>query len=136
MISKTKNNLTTTVILRQLFPYLWLKDWKMRLFVVLSIVLMLATTAAMTGLPLILKAIINYLSHTDNAVYNGSVLLIGYGALWTATQLLIQIRSLLLAKPLEHAMHLLNLHAFDHVLSLSARFHAEHKTGSILSAIE
>lgn len=134
----TPTPITLRTALRKLTPYLWLKDRRMRLSVLLALVFMLATTAAMTALPLILKAIVNYLSRTKEptSIYYGSLLLISYGVLWTATQLLIQIRSLLLARPLERAVHLLNIHAFDHVLSLSARFHAEHKTGSILSAIE
>ena len=64
------------------------------------------------------------------------VILIAYGLLWTISQIILQLRAIVLYRSLEHSMRLLALKIFDHLLKLSLRFHLDRKTGAITTAIE
>ena len=64
------------------------------------------------------------------------VILIGYGLLWTMSQIILQVRAIVLYRSLERSMRLLAMHIFDHLLKLSLRFHLDRKTGAITTAIE
>lgn len=90
------------------------------------------------SLPLFFRKIVNSLSACTpkDPIYLISMLLVGYGILWTLSQIITQLRAIVLYRSLEHSMRLLAMRVFNHLLSLSLRFHLDRKTGAITTAIE
>lgn len=121
-----------------LLPFLWVDDWRLRIRVMLSLVFTAIMILLHVSLPLFFRKIVNSLSACtpQDPVYLISMLLVGYGILWTVSQIITQLRAIVLYRSLEHSMRLLAMKVFTHLLSLSQRFHLDRKTGAITTAIE
>lgn len=120
----------------KLYPYLWPKDSGIRFRLLLSVLLLLATIALNVGVPLILRQVINVISSQSSAVLLAEALLIAYGVAWTLSKGMDQLRLIAINRVIERGMRLICLNTFNHLISLSFRFHAMRKTGSLLSAID
>ncbi len=118
-------------ILFKLTPYLWPKDWKIRLRLVTAIFLLLATIALNVSVPLILKQVINILSTQPTALIFAELLLIAYSVVWTLSKITDQLRLTVMNRVIERGTRLLCLKVFDHLMSLSLSFHSSKKTGAI-----
>lgn len=118
--------------------FLWVPDWKMRFRVILSLIFTCIMIALHVSLPLFFRKIVNALSACTpkDPIYFISMLLVGYGILWTLSQIITQLRAIVLYRSLEHSMRLLAMRVFNHLLTLSQRFHLDRKTGAIATAIE
>lgn len=125
-------------LIMSILPFLWVKDWKMRIRVIFSLVFTAIMIALHVSLPLFFRKIVNALSACTpkDPIYFISMLLIGYGILWTLSQIITQLRAIVLYRSLEQSMRLLAMRVFNHLLSLSLRFHLDRKTGAIATAIE
>lgn len=119
-------------------PFIWVDNWGMRFRVLLSLLFTAAMIALHVSLPLFFRKIVNSLSACTpkDPIYFISMLLVGYGILWTVSQIITQLRAIVLYRSLEHSMRLLAMKVFNHLLSLSLRFHLDRKTGAITTAIE
>lgn len=125
-------------LIMSILPFLWVKDWKMRIRVIFSLIFTAIMIALHVSLPLFFRKIVNALSACipKDPIYFISMLLIGYGILWTLSQIITQLRAIVLYRSLEQSMRLLAMRVFNHLLSLSLRFHLDRKTGAIATAIE
>ena len=124
-------------LLIKLFPFLWVEQWAMRARVIVSLFFTACMIVLNISLPLFFRTIVNSLSLcSPHPIKFISFILIGYGLLWTISQIILQLRAIVLYRSLEHSMHLLALRVFDHLLRLSLRFHLDRKTGAITTAIE
>lgn len=127
--SKTKSSIS---IIIELFPYLW----SMRARLIIASIFTVASIALTLSIPLIFKHIINMLvNKNDSSQFLITIILIGYGICWTFNQLIQHFRSLVIFRLLERGSRLLSLKIFDHVLSLSLRFHMARRTGALTSYI-
>lgn len=125
-------------LIMSVLPFLWVNDWGLRIRLILSLIFTAIMIALHVSLPLFFRKIVNSLSACSpkDPIYFISMLLVGYGILWTVSQIITQLRAIVLYRSLEHSMRLLAMKVFNHLLSLSLRFHLDRKTGAITTAIE
>ncbi len=127
----------TIRLLVYVLPFLWGDTWKTKIRVIISLLFTAVMILLNVSLPLFFRAIVNALSQCGTGpVYPITLILISYGFLWMLSQIIMQVRAIVLYRSLEHSMRLLALHIFDHLLKLSLRFHLDRKTGAITTAIE
>lgn len=89
------------------------------------------------SIPIILKHIVESFSLVNKHVnFQVTLLLLAYGIIWTLTQAILQLRQILMFKPLESSIRILSLKLFDHLHSLSVKFHLDKRTGAIIGALE
>jgi ATP-binding cassette subfamily B protein len=119
-------------VLRALWPYVAAHRHRVALAAGLLIVAKLATVAV----PIVLKLIIDHLSHPEQLYAVPIFLLLGYAALRFAGTLFGELRDLAFAPVSHHAMADFHQRAFAHLLRLSARFHAQRETGRLARDIE
>lgn len=120
-----------------LLPFLWVKDTTIRISIVASLCGTLFTICFNTCLPLLFKNIINHFVadiSTDGLIIQ--LLCISYGCAWVFNQVIQQLGFVCSVKALERGMRMLNLRIFEHLQSLSMRFHLDKKTGGITNAID
>lgn len=120
----------------QLAPYLWPKDRGIRLRLIASFVLLLATVALNIGVPLILRHVIDVISTPVSMKLLAVLLLMVYGLAWTLSRAMNQLCMIPMNRVIERGMRLFCLSIFDHLMRLSLRYHASRKTGEILSIID
>ena len=118
-------------------PFLWVKDTAIRIGIIASLLFTVFTIFFNTCIPLLFKSIINHCA--ADVVPDGAliqVLFISYGAAWILNQAVQQLGFICIVRALERGMRMLNLRIFEHLQSLSMRFHLDKKTGSITNAID
>lgn len=120
----------------KLYPYIWPSDRIIRLRVLAAIFLLLTTIALNVGVPLILRRVIDLISSPFSTLFMAEILLIAYGVVWTLSKLTDKLRFVVFIRVVERGMRLLCLNVFNHLISLSFRFHASRKTGALLSTID
>ncbi|QXL83490.1 ABC transporter ATP-binding protein/permease [Comamonas sp. NLF-1-9] len=122
--------------LSRLLPYLWQYKWR----VAAAIAFMLAAKLANVGVPLLLKELIDAMdvkSASAAALLVVPVgLLLAYGGLRLATSLFNELRELVFSKATHGAARSIALATFEHLHSLSLRFHLERQTGGMTRDIE
>lgn len=124
-------------LLFRLLPFIWGDTWRIHIRVVASLIFTAMMIVLNVSLPLLFRKIVDALSAcTPQPISYLSLILIGYGLLWTISQIILQVRAIVLYRSLERSMRLLALRIFDHLLKLSLRFHLDRKTGAITTAIE
>lgn len=125
-------------LILSILPFLWVNDLNLRVRVILSLIFTGIMIGLHVSLPLFFRKIVNSLSACTpkDPIIFVSLLLIGYGILWTVSQIITHLRAIVLFRSLEHSMRLLAMKVFNHLLSLSLRFHLDRKTGAIATAIE
>lgn len=135
---KQNERFKSAKLIMSILPFLWVNNWGMRFRVILSLIFTGIMIALHVSLPLFFRKIVNSLSACTpkDPIYFISMLLVGYGILWTVSQIITQLRAIVLYRSLEHSMRLLAIKVFNHLLSLSLRFHLDRKTGAITTAIE
>ena len=127
---------TDWATLGQLLPYLWAYRGR----VLLALACLVVAKAANVAVPLLLKQLVDSLSISTGdprAVLVVPVgLLLAYGALRLSTSLFTELRELVFAKATEGASRSISLQVFQHLHSLSLRFHLERQTGGMTRDIE
>jgi len=120
--------------IRTLIPYLWNFKWR----VVFALACLIGAKMANVGVPLVFKGIIDSLSLPPNQ----SLLLVplgllgAYAALRFSTSLFTELRELVFARVTQRAVRNIALQVFEHLHSLSLRFHLERQTGGLTRDIE
>jgi ATP-binding cassette, subfamily B, heavy metal transporter len=122
--------------LKKLLPYVW--QWRYR--VALALACLIAAKVANVGVPLLLKSLVDALAlkpGDPQAVLVVPVaLLIGYGALRLSITLFTELREFLFYPVAARIARRVGLETFDHLLSLSLRFHLERQTGGVSRDID
>ncbi|MEI7463906.1 MAG: ABC transporter ATP-binding protein/permease [Burkholderiales bacterium] len=122
--------------LKKLLPYVW--QWRYR--VALALACLIAAKVANVGVPLLLKSLVDALAlkpGDPQAVLVVPVaLLIGYGALRLSITLFTELREFLFYPVAARIARRIGLETFDHLLSLSLRFHLERQTGGVSRDID
>jgi ABC-type transport system involved in Fe-S cluster assembly fused permease/ATPase subunit len=119
----------------KLLPYLW----QYRFRVLLALAFMLAAKLANVGVPVLLKSIVDALtplSGAEAALIVPIALVFGYGLLRLSTTLFTELRELTFARVTARAVRTIALQVFNHLHSLSLRFHLERQTGGLTRDIE
>ncbi len=120
--------------LQRLLPYLWHYKWR----VLAALSFMVAAKLANVGVPLLLKHLIDAM--TPNPAQPLLVvpvaLLVVYGVLRLSASAFTELRELVFAKATQGAARQIALETFQHLHSLSLRFHLERQTGGMTRDIE
>lgn len=122
--------------LKRLLPYLWEYKWR----VAIALAFMVGAKLANVSVPIVLKHLIDSLTLKPGDAAAVLVvpagLLLGYGALRLSTTLFTELRELVFAKATQGAARSIALQTFEHLHSLSLRFHLERQTGGMTRDIE
>jgi ATP-binding cassette, subfamily B, heavy metal transporter len=122
---------------RKLAPYLWPRDWDLRIRVLLSLACLIAAKAIAVYVPLLYKGAVDRLSSGRATVIVLPVaLVVAYGVARVGAQLFAELRDAVFAKVGQRAVRQLALATFRHLHALSLRFHLERQTGGLSRAIE
>ncbi len=119
-------------VIRSLVPYLL--EFKGR--VVAVIVLLVLAKLANVVVPLALKEIVDDMGKPQAMLTIPVFLIIGYGLLRLFSTLFGELRDALFAKVTQRAIRRVALQVFEHLHSLSLRFHLERQTGGVSRDIE
>ncbi|MDD4910715.1 MAG: ABC transporter ATP-binding protein/permease [Sideroxydans sp.] len=119
-------------VIRSLVPYLL--EFKTR--VAFVIVLLVLAKLANVVVPLALKEIVDAVSQPKAMLVLPVFLIIGYGLLRLFSTLFGELRDALFAKVTQRAIRRVAAQVFEHLHSLSLRFHLERQTGGVSRDIE
>jgi ATP-binding cassette subfamily B protein len=122
-----------------LMPYLWPRDWGLRMRVALSLICLALGIVATAYFPLLMGEVTNQLAvKPAAALAMGTTMALvgGYVAARILMQAFSQLRDGVFAKVLYHAMREVAVQTFAHIHTLSLRFHLERKTGGLSRVID
>jgi ATP-binding cassette subfamily B protein len=123
---------------KTLLPYLW--AWKGRVVFALSCLLL--AKVANVAVPMVFKDIIDSFTLPGANKLEQAVLLVPlgllavYGALRFSTVLFTELREIFFARVTQRAVRTITLQVFEHLHSLSLRFHLDRQTGGLTRDIE
>ncbi|MBK9021617.1 MAG: ABC transporter ATP-binding protein/permease [Sulfuritalea sp.] len=123
---------------KTLLPYLW--AWKGR--VVFALTCLLLAKLTNVGVPLVFKDIIDAFTQPGTGKLEQAVLVVplgllaAYGALRFSTVLFTELREIFFARVTQRAVRTITLQVFEHLHSLSLRFHLDRQTGGLTRDIE
>jgi ATP-binding cassette, subfamily B, heavy metal transporter len=127
---------SVTATLRKLLPYVW--QWRWRVLFALGC--LVAAKLANVGVPLVLKALVDALDLKAGdpraLLVVPAGLILAYGALRLSVTLFTELREFLFYPVAARVARQVALQTFEHLLSLSLRFHLERQTGGISRDIE
>ena len=136
MSSGTQSRKSVGSILRKLLVYLWSDDWSVRLRVLAALLFVVATILLNLSIPIIFKKIIDLFSScTVIPVRFVQFLFVIYGATWALSKVTQQAREIVLARVLARGIRRLSIAIFDHLHTLSLRFHLDRRTGVIAAIL-
>ena len=115
-----------------LFPYL--REFKGR--VLLAFVLLVGAKLAAVAVPLLLKDVVDALNKPHAVLVLPLGLIIGYGLLRFSSTVFSDLRDVVFGRVTQRAIRRVGLAVFEHLHSLSLRFHLERQTGGISRDIE
>jgi ATP-binding cassette subfamily B protein len=119
-------------VIRSLLPYLL--EFKGRVTAV--ILLLVLAKLANVVVPLALKEIVDAMGKPQAMLAIPVLLIVGYGLLRLFSTLFGELRDALFAKVTQRAIRRVALQVFEHLHSLSLRFHLERQTGGVSRDIE
>ncbi len=118
--------------LRSLIPYLLEFKWR----VVVAMSLLVFSKLANVSVPLVLKEIIDAMDKTKSVLVIPVFLIVGYGMLRLISTLFGELRDAVFANVTQRAIRRVALQVFEHLHSLSLRFHLDRQTGGVSRDIE
>ena len=118
--------------LRSLFPYLWAFKWR----VSFAMVALISAKLVGVGVPVVFKNIVDALSVPQQAVLFPATLLLMYGGMRLAQAAFTELREVFFARVTQQAVRRIALEVFQHLHSLSLRFHLDRQTGGVTRDIE
>jgi ATP-binding cassette subfamily B protein len=118
--------------IRSLLPYLWEFKWR----VAIALSLLVLSKLANVSVPLVLKEIIDALDKPQAVLAVPVSLVIGYGVLRLLSTVFGELRDAVFAKAAQRAIRRVALQVFEHLHSLSLRFHLDRQTGGVSRDIE
>ena len=127
-----KGAVSTLLYLKQ---FVILDNTKAIIKLLSALFMMLLMIGLNVGVPLIFRQIITNLSLQAHPSIWIIMLLIAYGLTWSISQISSQVKQYLVTDLLEDIISRFSLRLFDHLHSLSLRFHLQRKTGAVSNAI-
>ena len=118
--------------LRSLVPYLLEFKWR----VIVAMSLLIFSKLANVTVPLVLKEIIDAMDKTKSVLMVPVFLIVGYGVLRLISTLFGELRDAVFANVTQRAIRRVALKVFEHLHSLSLRFHLDRQTGGVSRDIE
>jgi ABC-type transport system involved in Fe-S cluster assembly fused permease/ATPase subunit len=118
--------------IRTLIPYLM--EFKWRVFAAMSMLIL--SKLANVSVPLVLKEIIDALGKDKALLMVPVFLIVGYGVLRLFSTLFGELRDAVFANVTQRAIRRVALQVFEHLHSLSLRFHLDRQTGGVSRDIE
>ncbi len=118
--------------IRSLVPYLLEFKWR----VAAVVVLLVASKLANVGVPLLLKEIVDAMGQPQALLAVPVLLIVAYGLLRLMSSAFGELRDALFAKVTQRAIRRVALQVFEHLHSLSLRFHLDRQTGGVSRDIE
>jgi ATP-binding cassette, subfamily B, heavy metal transporter len=118
--------------LRSLVPYLLEFKWR----VIVAMSLLIFSKLANVSVPLVLKEIIDAMDKTKSVLVVPVFLIVGYGVLRLFSTLFGELRDAVFANVTQRAIRRVALQVFEHLHSLSLRFHLDRQTGGVSRDIE
>jgi ATP-binding cassette subfamily B protein len=109
-------------------------EFKWRVTIAMS--LLVLSKLANVSVPLVLKEIIDAMSSTHVALAIPVALIVGYGLLRLFSTLFGELRDAVFANVTQRAIRRVALQVFEHLHSLSLRFHLDRQTGGVSRDIE
>jgi ATP-binding cassette subfamily B protein len=109
-------------------------EFKWRVTIAMS--LLVLSKLANVSVPLVLKEIIDAMSNTHVALAIPVALIVGYGLLRLFSTLFGELRDAVFANVTQRAIRRVALQVFEHLHSLSLRFHLDRQTGGVSRDIE
>ena len=129
--------LSSMSAIRRIFSYLWLNKWETRLRIVGACIVTLAMIVMSLSIPFVFKRVIDVLiDSTAFSQYTVLLILAGYGLCWLVSQVIRQVKEIFIFRIVEKGIRSLVLDIFNHIQTLSVRFHLDRQTGSLISQIE
>ena len=123
--------------LKGLVPYLWPRDsLELRLRVVAALLLLVGAKIVNIGVPFLYKHAVDTLSGKLGPVVVPIFVVLAYGMARVCAQGFNELRDTVFAKVEQRAVRRLALSAFNHLHSLSLRFHLDRRTGGLARAVE
>lgn len=120
-------------VIRDLIPYLL----AYRTRIALALAALLAAKLATVGVPVVLKGIVDHLSTPATAALAVPAgLVLGYAALRLASTAFTELRELIFARVTQGAVRDISRRVFEHLHSLSLRFHLDRQTGGLSRDME
>ncbi len=119
-------------ILRTLGSALWRFRWR----ALAALVLLVAAKLLMVAVPVALKNIVDDLSNPQGPLVLPSFLLLGYAALRFSGGLFTELRDLVFSRVTQTTVADFTVRLFEHLHSLSVRFHASRQTGALARDID
>jgi ATP-binding cassette subfamily B protein len=105
--------------------------------VVVALAFLVAGKLANIGVPLVLKQLVDGLNISAPGVLVVPLLLLtAYGALRLSTSLFQELRTVVFARVLARTSREITLRVFEHLHSLSLRFHLDRRTGGVARDVE
>ena len=104
--------------------------------VILAMSLLVFAKLANVAVPLVLKEIIDALDKSHAVLVVPVFLIVGYGVLRLFSTLFGELRDAVFAKVTQRAIRRVALQVFEHLHSLSLRFHLDRQTGGVSRDIE
>ena len=133
LIQPSKNtNRADWQTLRSLIPYLMEFKWR----VIVAMSLLVLSKFANVSVPLVLKEIIDAMDKTKSVLVVPVFLIVGYGLLRLVSTLFGELRDAVFANVTQRAIRRVALRVFEHLHSLSLRFHLDRQTGGVSRDIE
>jgi len=118
--------------IRSLIPYLL--EFKGR--VLMAMALLVLAKLANVAVPLVLKQVIDTLDKSNAVLVVPVFIIVGYGLLRLFSTLFGELRDAVFAKVTQRAIRRVALRVFEHLHSLSLRFHLDRQTGGVSRDIE
>lgn len=118
--------------LGSLLPYIW--EYKTR--VVVAIACLVLAKVANVVLPIFLKRVVDQLSVPATLLALPLAALLGYGLARLATSVFSELRDALFARVTQGSIRRVAARVFEHLFSLSMRFHMQRQTGGLSRDIE
>ncbi|HUC62703.1 MAG TPA: ABC transporter ATP-binding protein/permease [Alphaproteobacteria bacterium] len=128
-----------------LLPYLWPRQWEMRVRVVGALLLLLAAQLCKVVVPILYKKAIDSLGasasgHLSTAAIAAAgvpvAIILAYGLARVLSQAFGELRDAVFIKVAARAIREIALQTFDHLHRLSLRFHLDRRTGGLARSIE
>ncbi|HJD61101.1 MAG TPA: ABC transporter ATP-binding protein/permease [Rickettsia endosymbiont of Columbicola hoogstraali] len=118
-----------------LLPYLWSKDFNIRLRIVTSLICLLLAKVINIFVPIVYKYVIDGLNkNLALSVTIGMIMV--YGGTKIFVQIFSELRNIIFSKVGHQATRFIALNVFKYMHNLSMRFHITRKTGCLSRSIE
>ncbi|MFA5371105.1 MAG: ABC transporter ATP-binding protein/permease [Sideroxydans sp.] len=118
--------------IRSLVPYLLEFKWR----VTAVVLLLIASKLANVSVPLLLKEIVDAMNQPQALLAVPVMIILAYGLLRLLSSAFGELRDALFAKVTQRAIRRVALQVFEHLHSLSLRFHLDRQTGGVSRDIE